>query len=107
MNQLKEQRLIIEADAKEINQLQQELEQIIRQLFIQFRASCHLSLSEAAQIAEIDRKTLSAHERGHDMYVSTLCNDLATFILYMKWNKIKENEELRNLKAIICKLLTE
>lgn len=107
MNQSKEQRLIIEADAQEINELQQKLEQIIRELFIQIRTSCHLSLSEAAHIVEIDRKTLSAHERGHDMYVSTLCNDFATFILYMKCNKIKENEELRNLKAIICKLLTE
>lgn len=102
-----EKRLIIEADADEVNELTQKMEQTFADIIIQFRHSCQLSKYEAATMANVDRKTLTAHENGCDMYLSTLCHDIAAYLLYMKENKIEGNEELHKLIAFLWELLTK
>lgn len=106
MKHFKEERLLIEATVDEVNELKQKIVQIIIEILIQIRICCNLNKKQAAEVADLDRKTLTAHENGEDMYLSTLCHDIATFVLFMRHNKIKANRKLWELKNELPKLLT-
>ena len=106
MNYKKEKRLLVEPTEDEVKKLAQVIAVIIREVIYQFRASCLLSLCQAATMLGTTRKSLSAHEKGDKMYVSTFCRVIAGFLLFMKYNKMGENEKLRKLIAELQELLT-